>query len=181
MTVSKSAPDSARRFSYIVLGSIAYACLLGIALDLVTANVAVAYFSVHHPQIVETDNPWILAFVWGVAASWWFGLIGGVVIAFANQLRTRPLRPQRILRWVRRSCVVLWIVMLLILVATWSFAYYMVPMEKRPENFEDNARLIAVAMAHQFEYLLGGIAMMVIGFLTWFARSDEQDAQLLKE
>lgn len=175
MTATKPNPSPTRRFCYIVLGSVVYACLLGIALDLVTANVAVAYFSVHHPRIIDTDNPWILALVWGVAASWWFGLIGGVVVGMINQFRVQPLDPSRILRWVRRSCIVLWIVMLLILAFTLAFAHYMVPLEQRPENFEHDARLIAVAMAHQFEYVLGGIALIVIGLLTWFVRSNEQD------
>ena len=164
--------SSHRRFFTIVLGSVGYACLLGIALDLITANVAVAYFSVHHPRIVATENPWVLALVWGVAASWWFGLLGGIVVATVNQCRSDPLDPWRIMVWVGRACVVMWIVMILILVVTLSFAYFMVPLDRRPANFEHDARLIAVAMAHQFEYLLGGISVIVIGLMTWRARQE---------
>jgi hypothetical protein len=139
-------------------------------LDLVTANVAVAYFSVHHPRIIDTQNPWLLALIWGVAASWWFGLIGGILVATLNHFRAESLPPRHILRWVRIACVVLWCTMILILVATLAFAYFMVPLDKRPANFEHDARLVAVAMAHQFEYVLGGIAMIVIGLLTCFVR-----------
>ena len=162
-----------RRFLVVVLGCVGYACLLGIALDLITANVAVAYFSVHHPRIVETDNPWILALVWGVAASWWFGLIGGIILATINHFRSEPLGPLQILSWVKIASVILWIIMLTILVATLAFAYFMVPLDKRPANFEHDARLIAVAMAHQFEYILGGISLIVIGLRTWFRRSQQ--------
>lgn len=45
-------------------------CLLGIALDMVTANVAVEYFTGHHPHVVDSDSPWVLALVWGPGASW---------------------------------------------------------------------------------------------------------------
>jgi hypothetical protein len=31
--------------------------MLGVCLDLVTANVAVEYFTVHHPKILPTENP----------------------------------------------------------------------------------------------------------------------------
>lgn len=59
-----------RRFMAIVAGSVGLACLLGICIDLVTANVAVDYFSVHHPRLIPTDNPWVLAVAWGIVASW---------------------------------------------------------------------------------------------------------------
>ena len=62
-----------KTFWTLILGSTLLACLLGICLDMVTAHVAVEYFSVHHPTIIETDQPWLLALIWGVAAAWWFG------------------------------------------------------------------------------------------------------------
>lgn len=169
-----------RRFLTIVLGSTLLTCVLGICLDLVTANVAVEYFSVHHPKIIATDNPWALALVWGVAASWWFGAIAGAVVAAINHRRKQPLEPSRILRWTATACIALWSIMVAILVAVMVISST-IPIERRPATFESDRRLVAVAMAHQYEYILGAIALLVIGAMTWRARperhskkSDEQ-------
>jgi hypothetical protein len=96
---------AAGRFLKIVSGSTALACNLGISIDLVTAHVAVEYFSVHHSQIFPTENPWALALIWGVAASWWFGAIAGLLVAEMNHRRQQPLEPIRILKWTMIACV----------------------------------------------------------------------------
>ena len=155
-----------RRFLTIAIGSTALACLLGICLDLVTANVAVEYFSVHHPRVLPTDNSWALALFWGVAASWWFGAIAGVIVATVNHRRQQPLAPARILRWVAIACVVLWTIMIAILLIVMAISST-IPVEQRPETFESDRRLIAVAMAHQYEYVLGAVTMLIIAIMTW--------------
>jgi hypothetical protein len=156
----------------IVLGSTLLACLLGICLDLVTANVAVEYFSVHHPKIIASENPWILALFWGVAASWWFGAIAGTVVALVNQRRPQPLPPSRIMKWTGYACIALWIAMIAILIAVMLISSR-IPLEMRRETYQSDRRLVAVAMAHQFEYILGAIAMLIIAVMTWRAKSAE--------
>lgn len=158
-----------KRFLTIVLGTTVLACLLGISLDLVTANVAVEYFSVYHPHVVDSESPWILALVWGVIASWWAGAIAGTVVATVNHLRAQPLEAHCILRWGVAACVVLWLVMIAVLVAVYLLAGTLPEAQRRP-TFEHDRRLMAVAMAHQFEYLLAGIAMVVIAIKTWWRK-----------
>jgi hypothetical protein len=155
-----------RRFLTIVFGSTVLACLLGICLDLVTANVAVKYFSVHHPTILPTENPWALALLWGVVASWWFGAVAGVIVAIINYRRRQPLEASRILKWTAIACVVLWMIMISILLAILAISST-IPIEQRRASFESDRRLVAVAMAHQYEYVLGAIAMFVIAVMTW--------------
>jgi hypothetical protein len=168
-----------RRFLTIVLGSTGLACLLGISLDLVTANVAVEYFSVHHPRLLPTENPWALAVIWGVAASWWFGAISGVIVASINHRRRNPLAPMRILKWTLIACIALWLILIAILLAVLAVAST-IPIEKRHATFDSDRRLIAVAMAHQYEYVLGAIALVTIAIMTWRSKyqpdiiSDEQ-------
>ena len=157
------------RFVAIIFGAAGLACLLGVCLNVVTANVAVEYFSVHHAQIVETKNPWILAVVWGVAASWWFGAISGLIVASINHLRAEPLRPLRVLKWIAVACVLLWLTMIAILVAILLFTST-IAVEERTSTFEQDRRLVAVAMAHQYEYVLGTIALLVISAMTWRAK-----------
>lgn len=155
-----------KRFLAIVFGATILACLLGVCLDLVTANVAVEYFSVHHPKILPTENPWVLALVWGVIASWWFGALMGVIVALVNYRRKQPLDAIRILRWTAITCVVLWLIMISIVLAIMAISST-IPIERRPVSFESDRRLVAVAMAHQYEYVLGAIAMLVIAVMTW--------------
>ena len=154
------------RFLKIVLGSVLLACLLGIQLDLVTANVAVEYFSVHHPRIVASENPFVLAVVWGIAASWWFGAIAGAILATVNHLRPHPLSAAKILKWSAIACFILWVLMIAILVIVMAIAGTIPETDRRP-TFEQDRRLVAVAMAHQYEYLFGAIALLVISLLTW--------------
>ncbi len=155
-----------RRFLTIVFGSTVLACLLGICLDMVTANVAVEYFTVHHPKVLSTESAWAMALFWGVAASWWFGAIAGVIIASINHWRRQPLEPLRIVKWNAIACLVLWVVMISILLAIMAISST-IPMEKRPATFESDSRCVAVAMAHQYAYILGAIALIVIAVKTW--------------
>lgn len=155
-----------RRFLAIALGSTFLACLLGICVDLVTANVAVEYFSVHHPKILPTENPWALALFWGVAASWWFGAIAGGIVALINHRHQEPLEPIRILRWIAFACIALWITMIAILLTVMGISNT-IPIEQRRATFESDRRLVAVAMAHQYEYILGAVALLVVAFITW--------------
>jgi hypothetical protein len=157
------------RFRSVVLGSILRACLLGICLDLVTANVAVEYFSVIHPKVLPTENPWILALYWGVAASWWFGAIAGLIVASINHRRKQPLDPKRIWKCTTVSCVILWIAMIGILLAIMAISST-IPIDQRRATFESDRRLVAVAMAHQFEYILGGVALLIVAVMTWRAK-----------
>ena len=71
-------------------------CLLGIAIDVVTANVAVEYFTVYHPHVVDSNSPWVMALVWGVGASWWFGAIASVLLWWINIRRPQPLSRMRV-------------------------------------------------------------------------------------
>lgn len=137
------------------------ACLLGIAIDLVTANVAVEYFTVHHPRVVDSTSPWVMALVWGVGASWWFGLIAGALLWGINRRRSHPLPRRRIMKMVVPALGVIWGAMMTILVAVLAFAST-IPTEQRKASFEADSRLMAVALAHAGEYVLGAIVTIVL-------------------
>ena len=165
-----------QRFLTIVFGSTLLSCLLGVCLDLVTANVAVEYFTVHHPQVLSTENPIVLALLWGVIASWWFGAVAGAIVALINYRRQQPLEAIRILRWTAIACAVLWMIMISILLTIMAISST-IPIEQRPESFESDRRLVAVAMAHQYEYVLGTVAMLVIAVMTWRSKPPKKSME----
>lgn len=158
-----------QRFLKIVLGFVALACVLGICLDLVTANVAVEYFTVHHPRVVASESPWVMAVVWGIGASWWAGGIAGAIAGAINHRRPEPLQPSQILKWVAIACIMLWLIMIAILLSVLALAD-MIPVAMRRPSFEYDRRIMAVALAHQFEYILAAIALLIIAIKTWRAK-----------
>ncbi len=144
-----------------VLQVVLLSCALGIAVDLVTANVAVEYFTVHHPHVVDSESPWVMALVWGVGASWWFGLVAGALMWWMNSRRVDPLPRRRVVRMVGRAMVLLWLVMMGIVGGVYAIAGT-IPADDRRPTFESDRRLMAVAMSHAAEYVLGGILTVVL-------------------
>ena len=74
----------------IVLLSVGAAILYGICHDQVTARVCVEYFTIGHAPVFPTTSPTLLAFGWGVIASWWMGAFLGVPLAIASRLGSPP-------------------------------------------------------------------------------------------
>lgn len=76
-----------------VFGAIVY----GVIHDQVTVRVCLEYFTIGHPPVFDTDNPTLLAFGWGVIATWWAGAILGVPIALCSRAGRFPRRsPSRL-------------------------------------------------------------------------------------
>jgi hypothetical protein len=74
----------------IILLCIVAAVIYGILHDQVTARVCVEYFSIGHPPVFHTDSPTLLAFGWGVIATWWMGVILGIPAALASRTGSWP-------------------------------------------------------------------------------------------
>ena len=78
-------------FLKIIVLAILAAIVYGIVHDQITARVCVEYFSVYHPPIFGgTKNPTLLAFGWGVIATWWVGLPLGVMLACCSRFGRLP-------------------------------------------------------------------------------------------
>src|SRR6476620_5534822 len=71
--------EALRIIGFCVLAAVTY----GIAHDQVTARVCVEYFTIGHPPLIPSESPTLLAFAWGVVATWWVGLPLGVLLAIA--------------------------------------------------------------------------------------------------
>lgn len=134
---------------------------MGVALDLVTAHVAVEYFTIHHPHVVDSESPIVMALIWGIGASWWFGLIAAIPLWWANCRRAAPLTQTRIVSMVAKALLVTWAIMMAMLVGFYSIGS-LVPDRHRGPNFEHDRRLMAVALTHMTEYVLGAIVAIVL-------------------
>ena len=77
-------------FAKIGATTIVFACGYGIAHDQVTAHLCIEYFTVAHAEVFATGSAMLLAFGWGIIASWWMGAILGVVIAGAARIGPPP-------------------------------------------------------------------------------------------
>ena len=150
----------------IVFDTVVAACTLGICLDLVTAHVAVEYFTVHHPKVVESKSPIVMALIWGVGASWWFGAIGGLFLAFVNSRRQVPFTAKAIRPMVWRACASLWASMIALLGLVYGFIG-LIPIRQRRPTFDFDRRLMSVALTHMTEYVLGTITVVIMAVIVW--------------
>jgi hypothetical protein len=149
----------------IILECTLMACGLGIALDMVTAHIAVEYFIVYHVHIVDSDSPIVMALVWGVYAAYWFGAIAGMLLVIVNSTRPTPLPISIIRRMMLKACVSLWGILMVILVG--SYAVIGLAPPSRGSDFEANRRLVAVAITHSTEYVLGAVVTLITAYFVW--------------
>jgi hypothetical protein len=75
----------------IVLLCVGAAIVYGIGHDHITARISLEYFTIGHPPILGgTQDPSLLAFGWGVIATWWVGVMLGVPAAVLARAGSRP-------------------------------------------------------------------------------------------
>lgn len=162
----------------IVAFSIFCAVIYGILHDQVTAHVAVEYFTIAHPPVFPTIEPFWLAIGWGIIATWWVGLILGTLLAFCARLGSWPRmelkslkRPISVLMIVSGSLAMLaglsgWA--LTQLSGSWTIGFWASEIE--PER---HARFAFAAWAHSISYIAGGIGGIVIAArsLRWRKRA----------
>jgi hypothetical protein len=79
------------RFLSIVLLCIAASIAYGLVHDQITIRISLEYFTVLHPQILPEDtSPTVLALAWGIIATWWVGLILGIILGLACCVGKQP-------------------------------------------------------------------------------------------
>lgn len=149
--------------------SVLAAVVFGILFDLVSVHLSLEYFTEFHPQILPTNNRIALAFFWGIAATWWFGLIGGIVLAMASTLPPRPLAPMAPLR--KRLALTLvaflpasWMIRLAAFVALESVV------SDDAKNRETNIGIFANLVMHNFAYFGLALAVLILAVITYRSR-----------
>lgn len=153
----------------IILLCMGAAVVYGICLDQVTARVCVEYFTVGHAPLFPTESPTLLAFAWGTAATWWVGLIFGVLAALLSRVGSWPKRDAT--DWLRPiACllVVMAVASLLAGITGYQLAKasgMVLPEPLGPRVPRDRHHLMfADSLAHLAAYMagiLGGLILLV--------------------
>ncbi|MEL1251647.1 hypothetical protein [Aurantiacibacter gilvus] len=158
----------------IVGFSMLTAVLYGVAHDMVTAHLSLEYFTVAHPPLISTENPVLLALGWGVATTWWVGLILGVALALASRAGSRPVLA---LADVRRSIVRLMLVSAITAVLAGLVGVALAIASEPPIGMwaemiapDRQARFAGALFAHSASYLVGCIGGIVICVAAWRKR-----------
>lgn len=156
----------------------------GIAHDLVTANLSVEYFSIAHPPLFGAHTPVQYAIAWGVAATWWVGLMLGVPATAVSRWGRRPKLSSRDLTI---PVAILLGVMACLAGLAGLYAYIQfgagrieIPAAYAGQIPEEHHRGFAVAMwMHLTSYIagfLGGLVVIVGLLLTRVRRARAQEA-----
>jgi len=160
-----------KTFLLCLFGSIAF----GIVHDLVTANICVEYFTIGHVTIIESENPFILALVWGPLATWWVGAMLGIFIVIHNAIGKSLSLPFEVIRsWIAK--------LLLVMVCTSTLAgiigfilastgtIHMIQQFADRVPTEKHLAYLSVGWAHLSSYLVGLIGGIVICVKIWLKR-----------
>ena len=154
----------------IIVFSVLAAVLYGVLHDRVTAHVCVEYFTVAHPPVFETNSPFWLAIGWGIIATWWVGLILGLILTLsarcgaASKIAFRSLRSKIVLLMFISAAMALAVGLLgalfqssgLNVIGSWENE---IPAIR-------HSRFAFAAWAHTASYLCGGIGGFILVIAT---------------
>jgi hypothetical protein len=143
---------------FCILASVVY----GVLHDQVTARICVEYFTDFHPIIIDTRDPFVLALVWGVIATWWVGLILGILLAASAQAGTWE---KLSLSQVRTG--VIWLLGVMAIGAfaagVWgSTMHYWFSVVGPPIEGVSASAFNTCLFAHNASYLIGGFGGLVL-------------------
>ena len=170
---------SLRIIGLILLAALAY----GIAHDQVTVRLSLEYFTIVHPPLVPTRSPTLLAFGWGIAATWWLALPVGVLLAAAARLGARPKLTATDLRGpIGRLLVVMALGAILsgiigALLASRGYVW-LVPRLAELIAPDRHLRFLAALWAHNASYAIGLVGTLILAVGLWRRRGRHPHASL---
>ena len=163
------------QFFAIILLCVDAAIIYGILHDQITARLCVEYFTIGHPPIFGTDDPTVLAIVWGILATWWVGLLLGLPLALVARLGPRPridarsfIHPIAVLLVVMAACALLAGIIGRLLAGA-GIVYLIGPLASRVPA-DKHVAFITDLWAHDASYLVGFLGGIVIIVQTWRRR-----------
>lgn len=159
--------------SLCIISAIAY----GVLHDQITARICIEYFTIGHPPIfkVPVTSPTVIAFAWGVIATWWVGLGLGIPLAVAARAGKRPprsvvslIKPVAVLL-IATGCLAAIFGLLGYLAASKSWVVLLEPLASRVPA-EKHVPFIIDLWAHSASYFFGAAGGIVVVAQTWRSR-----------
>lgn len=167
----------------IIVMCVLAACGYGIVHDQITARVCIEYFTIGHPQIFAqpVTSPTVIAFAWGIIATWWVGMGLGVALAIAAQAGKRPKKSVRDLI----GPIAILLGMMALLAASAGIVGWILASGGRIKlsgwlgehvPAPHHTGFLADAFAHSMSYFAGAVGGIVIIVRTWRGRSKSGEA-----
>jgi hypothetical protein len=168
--------NNCMQVALIILLCILSAICYGIVHDQITARICVEYFTIGHPPVFHTDSPTLLAFGWGVIATWWVGLFLGIPLACAARFGSRPkvdagmlIKPILYLLSMMAATAVVSGTIGFVL-ASDKYVTLFEPLATEVPRVKHVAFLVDL-WAHSASYLSGFVGGLVLIVLTWRKRA----------
>lgn len=151
----------------ITLLCVAAVVLYGNCHDQVTARVCVEYFTVGHTPPFESESPTLLALFFGTMATWWVGLMLGVVAALACRAGRWPkLDAAHLIRPIGCLLIVMAVASILAGLTGYRLAEasgFALPEPHRSRVSEDrHALFFADTLAHVAAYGVGALGGLIL-------------------
>ena len=144
---------------------------------MITTMISIEYFTVGHPRIIESESPIHLALLWGFIATWWVGLILGILISIVSRVgnypklgirEVIPLMLKLILAMMIGAFISGWIGFFL----TKQNFIYLADYLAQHIDKERHHLFLTAGWAHGASYLVGCIGGLVISFKIWRKRKN---------
>ncbi len=161
--------DEKRNVTYRIVSGVA-AIIVGWAIvhDQIIVRIAPEHFTEYHEPVGSIENPFVLAFLWAIAATLGLGLILGIVYAFIGRNGARPKVSVRFIL-VGTAVVICLIEMVSSGSGWWVFrtekalypgAWYPV----------DEVKILVTQTMQISAYLASAVLSTALGFLIWAKR-----------
>lgn len=162
-------------FLKIIVLSILLAVVYGILHDLITTQISIEYFTIGHPKIIESDSPIKLALIWGIIATWWVGLILGILIAIFATIGNNPLIPfRRILVLITKLMVIMFctaiIAGLIGYITAKNDIFYLVDNLATQIESSRHHLFLTAGWSHSASYITGIVGGLIICIKIWKER-----------
>lgn len=171
----------------IILLGVGAAVVYGILQDQVTAHVCVEYFTIGHIDYLNLKDPALIAFEWGVAATWWVGLPLGTLLAISARagrrrpkLTTKDLLRPTLLLMVSTGALALVAGMTGYFAARSGAAHLLEPLATLVPK-EKQVAFLADLWAHTAAYAVGCIGAIVVCLWAWRKRRKLEKMQIAQE
>ena len=133
------------------------------------------YFTIGHPQLINTDSPTLLGLFWGVAATWWVGLLLGMPLAIAARSGRRPRRDARslvrpLLKLATIMAILAFVAGIIGAILARSGVVFLTQLLASRVPTEKHVLFLADLWAHNSSYLVGFIGGLVVIVRTWRSR-----------